>query len=252
MGKIINAATTELIRIANNNDYGYSQEADERMTISRDCSSNVILAWEKAGIPVFSKYGATYTGNIQPTFQAAGFINVTHSINLETGEGLIIGDVLLRIGHHVAGYIGKNAAGVREIVQAESNEKGTTTGGKPGDQTRREIYIKEYYNSPPHWDIVLRYPEVEETPTWNVDKNLHYGDKNSDVYEVALALEQQGYGASLAATEKTNKIARYGDNMKIAIENFQKKYPETGTNGKPDYIVGRKVVEKLGGKWNGK
>lgn len=251
MGKIINAATNELIRIANNSSYGYSQEADERMTISRDCSSNVILAWEKAGIPVFSKYGATYTGNIKPAFQAAGFIDVTHSINLETGEGLIVGDILLRIGHHTAGYIGKNTSGVRQIVQALSNEKGTTTGGKVGDQTGKEIFIKEYYNSPPHWDVVLRYPEAEENPTWSVGKNLHYGDKSSDVYEVALALEKQGYGLSLAPSEKVNKIARYGDNMKIAVGNFQKKYPETGTNGKPDYVVGRKVVEKLGGKWTG-
>lgn len=170
MGKIINAATTELFRIANNDDIGYSQEADERMTISRDCSSNIILAWEKAGIPVHSKYGATYTGNIKPAFLKAGFVDVTKLINLSTGEGLIIGDVLLRIGNHVAGYVGKNAAGVRQIIQAASNEKGTSTGGKIGDQTGKEIFIKEYYNSPPHWDVVLRYPEKEEDAPTPIEK----------------------------------------------------------------------------------
>ena len=352
MGKIIDIATAEMIRIAIDNSFGYSQEADERMTVSRDCSSNVILAWEKAGIPVFSKYGATYTGNMKPAFLKAGFIDVTRLINLITGEGLIKGDVLLRTSGHTAGCIGRDELGQLELVQAQSNEKGTTMNGVKGDQTGREIFIKNYYNSP--WDVILRYPEVEERPvtpvapvapvtpvtpttpvtlnhkigedvvfstcynsstapnekaidaskmkvnhgkitkiyqgaknpyllngdmcfvndgdirglyvapvvapvtpkpapvaTWSVGSKLHFGDRSSDVYEVALALEKQGYGVSLVASERSAKVARYGDNMKIAVKKFQTKYPETGTRGEVDYIVGEKVVEKLGGKWIG-
>ena len=41
------------------------------------------------------------------------------------------------------------------IVQASINERGTATGGTPGDQTGREISERSYYNYP--WDCVLRY-----------------------------------------------------------------------------------------------
>lgn len=42
-----------------------------------------------------------------------------------------------------------------QIVQASSNEFGRATGGKPGDQTGREITTRSYYNYP--WDDILRY-----------------------------------------------------------------------------------------------
>ena len=43
------------------------------------------------------------------------------------------------------------------MVDARINEKGTTTGGKSGDQTGHEIEIHAYNNHP--WANVLRYPE---------------------------------------------------------------------------------------------
>ena len=52
-------------------------------------------------------------------------------------------------------YIGSG-----QIVQASINEKGTATGGKPGDQTAKEFLVRSYYNHP--WDYVLRYPETAE------------------------------------------------------------------------------------------
>ena len=42
-------------------------------------------------------------------------------------------------------------------VEASINEKGTATGGKPGDQTGKEFLIRSYRNYP--WDCVLRYQE---------------------------------------------------------------------------------------------
>lgn len=62
------------------------------------------------------------------------------------------GDILLNEKHHTAIYIGGG-----RIVHASLNEKGTTTGGKTGDQTGREITTRDYYDRP--WDYVLRYPD---------------------------------------------------------------------------------------------
>lgn len=64
------------------------------------------------------------------------------------------GDILLAHNtsrKHAAIYIGDG-----QIVNASLNEKGTTTGGKPGDQTGREIRICPNYGE---WDFVFRYPD---------------------------------------------------------------------------------------------
>lgn len=83
-----------------------------------------------------------------------GFEDVTGSVDLTTGAGLERGDVLLNHVHHTALYIGGG-----QLVQASINEYGTTTGGRTGDQTGREIYTRGYYNYP--WDCVLRYTGAE-------------------------------------------------------------------------------------------
>lgn len=64
------------------------------------------------------------------------------------------GDVLLvhnKDRQHTAVYLGDN-----KIASARINEKGTTTGGTPGDQTGREICISAFDPSYP-WETVLRY-----------------------------------------------------------------------------------------------
>ena len=114
-----------------------------------DCSSAIITAWETAGVPVKTG-GATYTGNMYNVFIKNGFVDVTNSVNRNTGAGLQRGDVLLNIVHHVAMYCGNG-----KEVEASINERGGATGGKPGDQTGREILIRAYRNYP--WDKVLRY-----------------------------------------------------------------------------------------------
>lgn len=44
-----------------------------------------------------------------------------------------------------------------KIAQASINEKGKTTGGKPGDQSGNEINTKKYYEYKGGWDYHLRY-----------------------------------------------------------------------------------------------
>lgn len=146
------------VDFAVNDDHGYTQSNHQRWGTDGDCSTVVIRAWEAADVHVKS-FGATYTGNMKAAFLKAGFTDVTHLINLATGAGLEPADVLLRTTGHTALFIGNYAGRANQIVQSLSNEKGGKTGGQPGDQTGKEIYIRGYYNSP--WNVVLRYGKEE-------------------------------------------------------------------------------------------
>lgn len=143
-----------MISTANNPLHGYDQKYRWGERGDYDCSSAVITAWEHAGVPVRFA-GATYTGNMYSAFKKCGFVDVTQSVNPKTGSGLKRGDVLLNRRSHTAMYIGSG-----QLVQASMNEKGTATGGTPGDQTGKEFLVRSYYNFP--WDYVLRFPETAE------------------------------------------------------------------------------------------
>lgn len=155
----VEKAVRFMIEIAQDSSHGYDQNQRWGERGDYDCSSLTITAFEKAGFPIKSKYGATYTGNMKQAFINCGFKDVRNAVNLSTGAGLARGDILLNEIHHVAVYIGNGL-----IVQASINELGKATGGKPGDQTGREINISEYKNY--HrggWDCVLRYEEELDT-----------------------------------------------------------------------------------------
>lgn len=157
MSNKIEMAVSFAINVANDDSIGYDIQ---RKNGDTDCSKLVIDAWEFAGVPV-ARYGATYTENMKQAFIKAGFEDVIKKINLSTGAGLIRGDVLLNEKHHTAIYIGNG-----QIVHASINELGKTTGGKPGDQTGKEVCIRSYYNKP--WDCVLRLDDQQtSTPTVN-------------------------------------------------------------------------------------
>lgn len=121
-----------------------------------DCSSGVITAWQKVGVGVKSA-GATYTGDMKAIFLRCGFEDVTKKVDVLNGKGLVRGDVLLNERHHVAMYCGDG-----KEVEFSINEKGTATGGKPGDQTGKECLVRNYRNYP--WDCVLRYKEPKQKP----------------------------------------------------------------------------------------
>lgn len=145
----IEKAVQGAISIANDNSHGYDQ-GSRWGNPDYDCSSLLITVWQNAGVPVKTN-GATYTGNMYSVFTSCGFRDVTNTIYLSNGSGLQRGDVLLNHVSHTAMYIGDG-----QVVQASQNEFGGITGGKPGDQTGREIWVTGYYNYP--WDCVLRYP----------------------------------------------------------------------------------------------
>ena len=150
MSDIVQKAINYAISIAKDNSHGYDQgKRDGKPDF--DCSSLMIASWEAAGVKV-GNAGATYTGNMKKAFLKRGFAEAIGEVNIRTGTGLIPGDVLLHEGKHTAMYIGD-----KQIVHAAINEKGKIVGGKPGDQTGKEIWVRSYYNYP--WNSVLRYPD---------------------------------------------------------------------------------------------
>lgn len=160
MGKI-ETATQWMIDLANDDSHGYDQ--DSRWGPDYDCSSSVISAWQYAGVPVKTK-GASSTYDMKNVFLSCGFTNVISSVNVSTGAGLKRGDVLHRSGH-TAMYIGNN-----KQVAAHLNEKGTTKGGKTGDQTGKEISVSAYSNSSSNpWTAVLRYTAEAENDSYSAN-----------------------------------------------------------------------------------
>ena len=149
MSKVENY-TQQAINIANDNSYGYSQY-NRWGNPDYDCSSLVITVVQNSGISVKTN-GATYTGNMYNAFIKSGFKDVTHTINLVTGQGLQRGDVLLNIINHTEIYIGNG-----KNVGARGSETNTIHGAG-GDQTGQEIRVSNYYDYP--WNYVLRYEET--------------------------------------------------------------------------------------------
>lgn len=156
--QVIRDAITWAIGIVENPRHGYDQT--NRWSPDYDCSSFVIMAYENAGVKVKSVGGATYTKNMKSGFTKCGFKDVASKVNLQTGKGLIIGDVLLKAGYHTAIYLGNG-----KIAHASLNENGQITGGKTGDQAN-EIRIQRYFFD--NWDTVLRY-EKTESPSVTVE-----------------------------------------------------------------------------------
>lgn len=72
--------------IANNDAHGYDQIFRWGEKGDFDCSSLCIASFEAVGVPVKTKYGATWTGNMKSTFKKSGFVEVDTSETSDTAE----------------------------------------------------------------------------------------------------------------------------------------------------------------------
>lgn len=225
-------------KLANDPSHGYDQAYRWGEKGDYDCSSSVINAWEQAGVKVKSA-GATYTGNMYAVFIKLGFVDVTSKVNLATGAGMLRSDILLNHQKHVAMYCGNG-----KEVEASVNEKGTATGGKPGDQTGREILIRSYRNFP--WNVVLRYTggAVVSIPTGiqNVKtfepEYVELGDTGASVFMLQSMLRSMFYlGKNNLELEIDGEA---GANTIYALKNYQE---TVGLNA--DGECGPKTWKKL-------
>lgn len=194
---VIETATSWAESIAKDDTHGYDQI--QRWGKDYDCSSLVITAYNNAGV----KTGATYTGNMRTLFMAHGFKDVTSTVNIANGAGLVRGDVLIvhNSNHqHTAIYCGNG-----KEVEASVNENGTATGGKTGDQTGREILIRSF--RPSFYTTVLRYSNpVDTTVLDSIAKDVIAGKYGNGSTRRKL-LEAKGYNYNEVQT-RVNQMLR--------------------------------------------
>jgi len=172
MSKIETAANF-IASVCYDDAHGYDQN-DRMGNPNYDCSGLVISAWESAGVNV-KENGANTTANMYNAFLASGFIDATYAVNLNTGEGLVRGDVLLKIGQHTAMFVGNGW-----LAEASSNENGEAIGGQSGDQTGQEVWVHNYYNHP--WDCVLRYNGPEDALVPGLGSILYHEHPGNPAY----------------------------------------------------------------------
>ena len=222
--KTTEKAIAQMERWAEDDSHGYDQQYRWGERGDYDCSSAVITAWERAGVPVLAA-GASYTGNMYAAFLSCGFEDVTAIVNRVTGSGLKRGDVLLNHQRHTAMYCGDGLE-----VEASINERGGVTGGQPGDQTGREFLIRPYRNYP--WDCVLRYTGGEKAP-----------EKLPEPCTVELPVLRRGdTGAAVAAAQGALRYrgldptwidGDFGNRTEVRTKQFQ-----DSTGLEPDGVIG--------------
>ena len=218
-------------QIAADQSHGYSQQ--DRWGPNYDCSSLLIEALERVGIPAKSK-GATYTGNLPDVLKSCGFKNVAGKVNLSTGDGLKRGDILM---YHKQGNVGHVAVcqGGGKIVHARGQSYGSAASGDQGSEIASGC---AYYN--PGWQYVFRYGGQESTAATPPVSAKNYagtcsiqgaaelvmGSYGSQVGTVQLLLNAKGFKGKDG--KKLDVDGEYGENTAYAVEQLQRKYSMQG------------------------
>lgn len=197
----ITKAVQFMIETANDDTHGYDQE--HRNGPDYDCSSLVGTALHNAG---FNVSPTSTTRNLEVQLRKCGFVDCIKPWKA--------GDIHLKVGYHVAMSIND-----LEIAHASINEKGTITGGKTGDQTGKEICIKNYEEYAGGWDMHLRYPTQASTTTKPLDtiaKEVIAG-KWGNGEDRKARLKAAGYDYN-AVQEKVNNLFGKKSNSEVARE----------------------------------
>jgi hypothetical protein len=144
-------------KICRDDRHGYNNTVGFRTgTPDYACSTLVAGAYRAAGLMIPAN---VYTAKMRVTFMRYGFRDVTSKVNLRTGEGLKVCDIVLAPGKHTEIVVRQFPK--LKLAGARGNPRsGHAENGKAGDQTGREISVKKYYDD--GWSVCLRYidPEV--------------------------------------------------------------------------------------------
>ena len=182
----INKAVETALKIAADNTHGYDQ--DSRLgNPDYDCSSFVSKCLRDAGFKVAAD---SWTGNLYDQLIKCGFKNISD-------KSVKAGDIFLTPGRHVV-----IAVSPTKIAHASLNEKGTITGGKPGDQTGKEICTRSFYTPSYGWKYHLRYTPKEEDNTEQED--------STDFYKAPKLIEDIIDGRYGVWPEREEKIKAMG------------------------------------------
>lgn len=229
-----------MIDTANDDTHGYDQT--HRNGPDYDCSSLVGTALHVAGFDV-SPY--SWTGNLEKQLVACGFVKCE--------APWLAGDIHLKTGKHVCMSVTS-----KEIAQASINEKGKATGGKTGDQTGKEIWIRSYYEYPNGWDAHYRYAGANDSPvdkTYPIDviaRQVIAGKWGTGETRKKLLLEA-GYDYNKVQAEVNALLGnrKLKSNDEIAREVIRGKWGvgvnrrTRLTNAGYDYIAIQKIVNKV-------
>lgn len=197
------------LEIAADDSHGYSQAIRWPWEgPDFDCSSLVIWAYTCAGVDLYGS-GARSTWDMIPIMLSMGFEDVTASVDLRTGRGLKIGDVLMKTGH-TALYAGNGLE-----VEASIAETGDIYG-QPGDQTGAEILTQPYR---PTWKNVYRLIKGGDKIMLQLDV-VGPGSQGDSVKAVQGMLRGRGY-KNLNGKTLLKIDGSAGSNTINAIKQFQ-------------------------------
>lgn len=216
----------------------------------RDCSSAVISAYEAAGI---SCGGASYTGNMKKCMTETGNF-AWRSMNFVAQ----MGDTYLNEKCHTAMCL---SAEPDVLMEFSINEKGTTLGGRTGDQKQKgeqdftygrgESHLKLYYDYP--WNGILQCINDEIAFVIEEDGTISKSNKD-DGYTVTEKKDMEIVAPDKTDTDLAVEVwyGVYGSKearrkaLGGRFETVQKEVGEIG-NSLPNFITASKAYMKKHG-----
>lgn len=132
------------------------------------------------------------------------------------------------------------------LSHAASNEEGKTAGGKPGDQTGREVRIDEFFEYNWNWILRAKDASVREKLAEGAEvlaKNDFVGYDHPDRYSMYLQAKSLNYDFSRISTpcntDCSQMVATLINSCKINLS------PYIFTGNMADYIVNTGKFDKL-------
>lgn len=254
--QIIDDAVDYAVRIANDNEHGYSQAVRSLYDItnpkSYDCSSLVLTsyyyAFMKNGLTEQAEYlkrNCSYTGNMTKLTNC-GFEIVAR--NQTAHSQMKKGDIELNVTYHTALAIdGDN------IVHARTSEGTSDTKDNSGN----EIRTQSWYRYSKGWDMRLRFTgkginlvsnSATSTSTSNDSQKLTFtineikkGSVGNHVLLVQEILRARGFTGKNGKPLELDKEA--GTNTIYAIASYQKS--RNGVCGRTDGVADLKTLQDM-------